>query len=181
MRIPLTKVYRAFPELDRFSDRECERFVTRARRRRLRWMWIPMLAMPVAFIAAIAFVVFVASTFEPQIRAINRFADRTFGGAFEAILGTNIWPSDVLMPLTVLLLISVGPWLAFAVLRDTILRRLISKRLEIANCTTCDHSLLGLPLLAEHPKDAVRCPECGREMVLDEIGLTPDDLIAREA
>src|SRR6185295_2039353 len=30
MRIPLDKVYRAFPELDAFSDAGCDRFVERA-------------------------------------------------------------------------------------------------------------------------------------------------------
>lgn len=29
MRIPLNKVYRAFPELDQFSDEQCEVFVKR--------------------------------------------------------------------------------------------------------------------------------------------------------
>jgi hypothetical protein len=179
MRIPLAKVYRAFPELDRFPDHECERFVKRARRTQLRWMWLPVLALPVSLALAIASVALVASTLEAQIRAINHAADRVLGGAFEAVLGSSVYPSDILMPLCVLLLISLGPWLTFAVLRDTLLRRAIARRLEIANCTGCDHSLLGLPLLEDHPKPAVRCPECGREMVLAEIGLTPEDLIAR--
>lgn len=30
MRIPTHKIYRAFPELDRFSDEECERMMVRA-------------------------------------------------------------------------------------------------------------------------------------------------------
>jgi len=32
MRLPAFKVYRAFPELDRFSDEQCEGFVAAANR-----------------------------------------------------------------------------------------------------------------------------------------------------
>lgn len=180
MRIPLSKVYRAFPELDRFSDAECERYVKRARRAQLKWMWVPVVAMPfsLALIAGLIFII--TKTLDPTIRAIGRFADRALGGVFDAVFGPDLFPSDLLVPGAFLLASTIGPWLTFAVLRDRLLRRAIARRLEITECTACEQSLVGLPLLADQPTAAVRCPECGAVMVLSHLGLTPADIIARD-
>jgi hypothetical protein len=35
MRLPVSKIYRGFPELDPFTDTECEMYVARARSRKL--------------------------------------------------------------------------------------------------------------------------------------------------
>ena len=68
--------------------------------------------------------------------------------------------------------------------RDVLLIRAIRGRIDLARCTKCGQSLLGLPLLK--PTDvpllsaAVRCPECGSIMELVRLGLVPADLIPRE-
>ncbi len=46
MRIPFSKVYRAFPELDRFSDAECRRLVVRARVERAWFQLVWAVAAP---------------------------------------------------------------------------------------------------------------------------------------
>ena len=37
MRVPGTKIYRAFAELDRFNDEQCERFLSVAQKPFWRW------------------------------------------------------------------------------------------------------------------------------------------------
>ena len=175
MRIPLTKVYRAFPELDGFPDHECRRFVRRARRRVLVWMWVPVVGLFGSFAAIAAAIVAVNVHFRDQLRSLSRWFDRAIGG----VIPVEYPVGDLAVAAIFLFAITVGPWLAFALPRDSLIRRAVAKRIEIADCTGCEHSLIGLPLLTGRADPAVRCPECGRDMVLSEIGLIPDDLLAR--
>ena len=177
MRIPLFKVYRAFPELDRFPDEECERFVKRARRTQLKWMWIPLLTAPVVFVLVVIAMVAIGRYLDEELRQLSLWIDRTIGRVFP---DGDYSVGELLIAGGALLAVTVGPWLGFAVPRDMVLRRAIAKRLDVAACNGCDHSLLGLPLLAEVERPAVRCPECGQVMVLEEIGLTAEDVIVRE-
>ena len=175
MRIPVSKMYRAFPELDPFPDHECRRFVRRARRRVLAWMWVPVVGLLASFAAIVAIVVMIITHYEDELRTVSRWLDRCIGG----VISVDYPVGDLAILVVFLLAITVGPWLAFALPRDALIRRAIAKRIEIAECTGCEHSLIGLPLLVGRADPAVRCPECGREMVLSEIGLIPDDLLAR--
>lgn len=174
MRIPLAKIYRAFPELDPFPDHECERFVKRARRAVLKWMWLPILALPAAFLVAVGLIGLVTWAMGGSLTPAISFIDRRIGGLWGA---QGVSPGELTVLGWMLIMPTVGPWLAFAVSRDALLRRAIGKRLAVVSCTKCEHSLLGLPLLEKRPKPAVRCPECGTLLVLAEIGLTPVDLI----
>lgn len=162
-RVPLSKIYRAFPELDDFPDAECERFVRAAR------------TQQGGFIDGAsfgAFVVVLAASITLMILARDWFV-----AALAAAFGRSLSRDDIetfglgLGMATIALL----AWIAFAVVRDHFLRRAVSDRLILARCTACRFSLLGLPCVA----GVVRCPECGVLITLAAIGLKESDLLVR--
>jgi hypothetical protein len=76
--------------------------------------------------------------------------------------------------------------LAGLLARDVVLLHLLRREVHKARCPGCRQSLMGLPITFRslgppEPGDAkVRCPECGRQWVLFDIGLTPQDLVPWE-
>ncbi len=161
MRLPLRKVYRAFPELDRFSDEECERYVLQARAQRRIGPHPYLVGVGVAFACLFTLV------------ALGRSVARTM--RTHAVM-------EVLVPLGTCIVPAALGMLAGLAVRDWLLRRALRKRIDNARCTTCRHSLLGLPLLEPRSEtEAVRCPECGSVMVLERLGLTAADLMPRKA
>ncbi|MBY0113661.1 MAG: hypothetical protein K2Y21_12640 [Phycisphaerales bacterium] len=159
MRIPGRKIWRAFKELDQFSDEQCARFVRAA----TAFGWG-------AIIRGVALFLIGASSLLGVLWALTEFTydwDRTFRPAWLAIPTTfAAWIGGVsLSPLVVL------------VIRDWILRRRIHHLLRDRGvCSACRYSLIGLPVGADL---RVACPECGLttivdqslgELVLDEAG-----------
>ena len=162
LRMPWSKLYRAFPELDRFTDEECERYERQVRVQGKMRRW------PV--VAAIA-----GAVLWPLV---VRYLAVPLLGPWRKSGLQDVFP--------VLLLVSEVLAVALPLLwvRDALLIRAIRGRIDNARCAACKHSLLGLPLLA--PPDggppgsgmeAVRCPECGSVMVLHVLGLVVADLI----
>lgn len=178
MRIPLSKVYRAFPELDRFSDAECERFVLQVSRQRLGTRYLIGVAPVIGLVVSIIVLVVVMVYGQPSLKwlsdVLNRLADFVQPDR-EADIG------HLALFFAALMWVITSTYLSALLARDWHLRRGIRLRLEVTNCTACRQSLLGLPLLAGERGEpaAVRCPECGTRLVLQEIGLTPRDIIAR--
>lgn len=162
MRLPLDKPHRAFPELDRFSDKECLRFIAAARRHhRLFNLLIQALLIPAAaLICPLAGVV-------------------QFG--LTKLLGVGNTPADDLgSTLLSFLSIALGttlPCLAWLLVRDRWLRRIIREQLRGASCYACSYSLLGLPIV----DNVIICPECGQPFDLREADLVPEDLLAAPA
>lgn len=161
MRLPLDKPYRAFPELDRFSDEECCRFVAAARRHH----------RPSG--------VFVYGL---MIVAAGLMCPLT--GLFQAGLSSAVGvfgrPSDELSMAVFGVSIAFGTAsasLGWLVIRDRWLRRVIRDQLKGARCYGCGYSLLGLPIAG----DGIICPECGQRFDLREADLTPEDLLAQAA
>jgi hypothetical protein len=160
MRIPLHKVYRAFPELDRFEDEDCERFVVQARRvaieKRIGRHLLEAVAAASVFLLVIA-----------------------LGMAGFAVLA-SLSVSWLVMDLAVMVFVSAmagAPIVSAMMVRDAWLRRAIASRLASARCAACDYSLLGLPV----NNGVVMCPECGFELALASYGLRPEDLLSRPA
>lgn len=156
MRLPWSKVYRAFPELDDFEDDQCERFIQWARSRiRLRRFFLP-------FLAAILWVILVV-VIAPMV-----FWLLPSGRRFE-------W----LQTLVILAIAAALVWsIAVALLvRDRVLIHAIRDRIRGGRCPECRFNLLGLPI----HDGAIVCPECGTDMTLHELGLTPRDLLVEEA
>lgn len=162
MRLPLSKVWRAFPELDRFSDEQCQRFVRAARRGAGRP--IRVVATAAALLAGwaggLAFIVWMTAGRKPIFRAWD--SPTTLGTL--ALCGVMI----------LVFLVAAAPAI---LVRDRLLRRRVMRIITLrGRCMMCKYSLLGLPVGANL---LVVCPECGAptpvdpalgELVSDEAG-----------
>ncbi len=147
----LSRIYRAFPELDRYADEPCERFVRAARRHR--WYgWVGVVAL-FGFIAlvtvglALVTAAFLMSRFEVPPARFDSSAVPT-----------------LLTLLGVVVVLGLGFGGAY-VLRDWLLRRRIAYVLRARGvCAGCHYSLVGLPVGAGN---RVHCPECAMESEVD--------------
>ena len=161
MRLPTSKIYRAFPELDRFRDTECEDFIRRAEKARP----LEVVGMVVGIVAAL--VAFVPGTFI-LFFGLSRLLERSvpFLRTWDAWLGVQM--------LGLLAMLTTVVCLTVLLPRDWWLRRAITSRILTTNCLGCGYSLLGLDVR----EGAVQCPECGERCRLAERGLTPADMLA---
>ncbi len=152
MRVPTVHIYRAFPELDKFSDKVCQNYVRLAKRKHL----ISLYCTRVISLAVSVFV-FVGGMFG-WLYVLNRTTEFFHDLWLFPIVGTSFGAASLL----------------FLLARDIWLRWALRQHLTRARCGSCDYSLLGLPIA----DGAVTCPECGTQAVLNHLGLTPADLIA---
>lgn len=157
-----SKVYRAFPELDRFEDERCERFV-KAAKSSLWWNWgskAGLLAV-LGFVGAVSFGGFavVVDRLEKSHRASQSDAAQV-------------------LALSGLLAVALAiPFFVMLMARDMNLRRRLRYILRArGTCMACHYSLVGL---AVDERCMVTCPECGGatqvdeslgELVMDEAG-----------
>jgi len=167
MRLPFTKVYRAFAEFDSLSDEECERYVRHVRAQQ-RWQYQ---VLPVLTAIVLVLVWPVAWT---QL-------SRQFTLSDWIPLPNSQDARVVLLGVTTVLV----PALAGLVLRDLALWWGVRDEVNRARCPKCHQSLLGVPvqeigLGGDPAKRFIRCPECGRKYMLLDIGITPRDLIPFE-
>lgn len=161
MRIPYSKVYRAFPELDAFSDGECRTFVQLAQRERAVGLLSTAMGAVVVAVCVGAMAGYVAWTGlslvlgEADLRPLNdvRFGAYVSLTGFAAIFFAS---------------------LSGLVIRDLWIRWAIARRLGVARCSRCNYSLLGLSVI----EDRVKCPECGTVVCLSDRGLKPVDILA---
>ena len=176
MRIPLSKIYRAFSELDRFSDEECERYVRYVSQQRQPTRFLIGVVPAVVCVAVIAVLVLMEVYAGPAVRSardwVNSIVDMIAPDMTEDL-------ADMVFLLFWLLMLIGMPYIVMLMTRDWHLRRGIRGRLETAHCPSCRQGLLGLPLIAGARLPTVRCPECGTVLILEEIGVTPDDLLVR--
>lgn len=149
MRIPLTRVWRAFPELDRFTDEQCERFVRAACkqdwRRFVHRGGLGCLTI-VLFVVLFWVMMNIVEHFDPWLY------QRRFAGGLALFAG---------------LLLSLGfPAAVAIVVRHRLLLRRIRFVLSARGCCpSCRYSLLGLVVTGGN---LVVCPECGMEVEVDE-------------
>ena len=136
MRIIASPIYRAFPELDGFTDEQCRRYVDLARGgQRSRVMF------EVARVMLSLGCVYVSSP---------------------VVLRNWSWSeADWLITLSVAMMATVF-LLGMLFWRDVLLRLLVRRVLRgTARCPSCDYSAMGLVVSANH---AVTCPECGKSI-----------------
>ncbi len=149
MRLISRRIYRAFAELDPYSDEQCIRFVDSARRgpliTALHTTAILAVTLPLLCLA-LAGTVYLFETLSRIIWLRRPFA-------FEAA-----W------------ILSTALMFAFAcgaglVVRDMLLRRRLRYVLRSrGTCPACQYSLVGLEV---SPRSTVACPECGVEVEVD--------------
>jgi hypothetical protein len=160
MRIPLSKVYRAFRELDQFTDEQCQGYVARAMQKRR---------------ASMGGFVFAGVFLCPAVFTLSMVA--TLAGQ-DAALGSSarIWILRHWLDVPIEYAAKVVPFVAATlvalVLRDVWLRSAIRKELNRSTCPRCEYQLLGLPVQSGQ----VMCPECGHRTRIDLLGLRPEDL-----
>lgn len=143
MRLIARKVYRAFPELDRFSDHQCERFVRAVNRKYrsfvLRWFLVGTLSA-LALAASLALVEWLLYERDNGWRTYQRVP----------------WFIADLLSLALPLMLAGGVAL---VTRDIVIRLQIRRVIKTrGTCLTCGYSLLGIRVAEDR---TVTCPECG--------------------
>lgn len=162
MRIPYSKVFRAFPELDQFSDAQCEAYVARVRARRSGSRDIMILGAGAAGVGTAI-----------VMAAVTWVIVMPIAGA----LGLRIRPEyELPWDMALVGFHIVAACIAAMLVRDVWLRRAIRACIDAARCPKCDYSLLGLPV----SDGVVQCPECGGVCDLRAIGLEADDLLTPE-
>ncbi|MDX2131383.1 MAG: hypothetical protein SFY69_04960 [Planctomycetota bacterium] len=151
MRLPMSRVYRAFPELDAFSDEQCAGFV-RATKRRLGRRALRVLLQGIATVLGMACGAGVAWAYSEYVLGGDslRLTDAAYlammAGVFVLVIG-----------------LGGAGWL---VTRDVLLRRGIRRVLSTrGTCPACGYGLTGIPLVAD---GRVLCPECGFHATPDE-------------
>ena len=163
MRLVTRKIHRAFAELDRFDDAQCEQYL-----RRVSNDWCYRLLSIVAVVAVFV----VLGTLCLRAIAVIEWEIGMMGLAARRV--------PILSPLELLLavLCTLLPAVAALLVRDLILRLFLRRDIGRARCPTCGYSLLGRQV--EHGR--VRCSECGRHSTLEALGLGgPDELIPPQA
>lgn len=142
MRLPFSKAYRAFKELDRFSDTQCVTFTRAARPRGWRRAVHAVVIFGVSIVGLAAVLAAYAAIWD------RFFRETWYGGPafYFAVLPT------------LALAIGVGPVLGFVV-KDILLRRGIRRvLLSRGSCSACKYTITGL---AVDDAAGVKCPECG--------------------
>jgi hypothetical protein len=167
VRLPLANVYRAFPELDRFSDEECDEFVMRANHHassgdQLENAFLQIACVVLGFVAAALLIAAGAGLVRALSSPLYPMSDR-MASALVAMSA-----------LTLLVLPCVGSLVG----RDLWLRRAIRRLLRRTTCPHCHYSLLGLKVARVMGDHVLRCPECGQMLRLEDYALTPADLLA---
>lgn len=151
MRLIRRKLYRAFPELDRFSDEQCQRFmasVAGSMRHRLVRRAVILAGAAVSSAAAVMLGMWLGEGTRWLVK----------------ITGQRGWLVDLIIAAMVFLLVGGGLLLAM-VARDVLLRLRVRGLLaRNGSCPKCAYSLLGLPVSADL---RVRCAECGTEVDVD--------------
>src|SRR4051812_43609111 len=149
MRLPFTKVYRAFAEFDGLPDEDCERYVRHVRvHQRVKYQLVPFIT---TLVLALVWPVTWAALAE-QVNLRDFLPLPASHDAQVVLLGVT----SILVPaLTGLFLRDVALWWG---VRDEVNR---------ARCPKCRQSLLGVPVQevgvgGDPAKRFVRCPECGR-------------------
>ncbi len=162
MRLPRTEVFRAFPELDRFSDEECRAWLRRAWRAQ-RWRLTLGSLGGAALALGLAAGMFVLGGM--LVSRLGLTGSRAEG---RTLAGAMLW--------AVLTVLPAG--LTMFAIRDWSLRRAVRSQLSSTRCPGCDYQLLGLPVR----EGAVTCSECGQRITPAELGVSLEDLMpARSA
>ena len=159
MRILTKKIHRAYPELDKFDDEACKRYIRRAKQFGNAWKIWTIFALVIPSTVVIWFLSMILLNWTMTTYAVQL-------------------PSwlDLLIFLPAITGIIWFPALATLLTRDRWLHRCLRKQLTGVQCPTCGYSLIGLALLQDLDHPSVHCPECGHTTTLKDMGLTQADI-----
>lgn len=151
MRLPFSKVWRSFAELDVFSDTDASRFVDHVRWSAVGW---GVMAVQIVFTT----VLILAGAFPAMM-----LAAWLVPAGWAPVAGRQ--GEDLLIPCMAWIVHGVVSVVAGLMVRDGLLRCYIRSMLNaVGSCGQCRYPLLGLHV-AEDLK--VRCPECGQVTRVD--------------
>lgn len=154
MRIPGSKVYRAFPELDPFPDESCRKFVQAATRGVIRKALIATVVLPIAVFG------FGCAVYLWMLGL--DVLEKSTGHRIDAL---GLWMLPLAAILLIMALVGVLPAI-FA--RDLMLRISLSRVLrDSGTCFSCGYGLIGLPANRENEGWWIRCPECQARCEVD--------------
>ena len=154
MRIVSRKLYRAFPELDKFSDELCEMYV-----KRVSSSVLYKAVATISFLGAACGSLVVVSFFLSMLNDL-------MGSIFE-----KYFPVPVIL---MLFFIFVIPCISALLARDFCMQAFLRRQVGRSRCLECGYSLLGQRI----KREIIVCPECARSTTLMELGLDgPEDLI----
>jgi hypothetical protein len=159
--MPLATVYRAFPELDRFTDDECRRLVYRAQLHAVQAS--SMGCVLTMFVAGMGFL---------AVGLAGSISWRVLGGTWiHRVVRHSDVLNDVGGPMLIVLAI-VGSLAAGLLVRDRTLREQLRGQIGRTTCPACSASLLG----SARSADSLRCGGCDRVYTFGELGLESEDL-----
>jgi DNA-directed RNA polymerase subunit RPC12/RpoP len=166
MRLPLFKPWRAFEQFDDLSDSECQRHVADAF---INYPWLGRIPIILSLFTLLAW---------PTTWAI--LAGLGVIPKWIPVARSAEWVGIQLIVTTVLATAGV-----YWVTRDLAIWLGLRRSLLRGCCPKCRQSLAGVPLhtagINNDPSlQWVRCPECGKKVMLLEHGITPRDLVPWE-
>lgn len=159
MRLLTKKIHRAYPELDKFENDVCKRYIMRAFRGEKVWLFILGLLTLVPVSLAVWFGLLIY-THEIMLEYSDRFANWIVTTLKLIVLTGFVW----------------FPAFTTLLFRDRWLHRCIRKQLTGVQCGACGYSLLGLTINNENDTPSVHCPECGHHLILKDMGLSRADI-----
>ncbi len=166
MRIPLYKPWRAFADFDHLSDAECDRHVADAI---INYSWLGRVPVLLGIFTLLAWPTTWAIL--AHLGAIPKWIPAAKSPEW---IGIQLIITTLLVPATL-----------YWVSRDLGIYFALRLSLRRGCCPKCGQSLAGIPIqsVGVEPNPAnqwVRCPECGKKVMLLEHGITPRDLVPLE-
>ena len=157
------QIWRAYPQLDPYTDEVCKRYMKHAfhSRNLLKGIVVHVVAVLVA--VAIASVSVWLFSYE-----VTSFSESQ-RGTIPILFGLSVvglWLTSVLWLPAVFLFVT----------RDLWLRHVVQQQIQSTNCSGCGYQLLGLTIEDENELKSVTCPECGMKFELDTGHLKQGDI-----
>lgn len=154
MRVPFFKLWRAFPELDKFGDDACRTYIREA----MRTHELGSIMVGMAAFAVFCFVTVVV-------------------GWLMWLLAHVVEVSSIFMAVIWLSVPIVSGAIAAFSIRDIWVKKIVLERLRGVQCAGCSYSLLGLVVV----DGGVVCPECGDRFDLEMRGVSCADMMSPAA
>jgi hypothetical protein len=168
MRIITRKLYRAFPELDAFTDDQCRQYLLNIRQSKQQYSLV-IIGIPTLLGLVHLFGL-------PYL--LSRFVMRWVYRSFKFSL-SQLDDTLFLLVIGTFLIVWLGGsafWPLY--LRDRLLGaelvKVLNNQLRKTRCRTCSYSLIGQ---TPAPDGSLICPECGSPTTMQTLGITQEDLI----